>query len=148
MHWHLRNQNVFGAEAAAVATANPQKNARVLIATYQTLGVASEDGDASFLIANYPRTASVTSSSTSVTDRRGGDDFLKRGPYLPFGMPYCDKRSTVLTRGRGLLDLSRMSWGSHSGPESLNLFAPHRERTASRFRRFGAAISISASRSR
>ena len=30
-------QNVFGADAAPVSTSNPQKNARILIATYQTL---------------------------------------------------------------------------------------------------------------
>jgi len=32
-------QNVFGADAADVSGKNPQKNARVLIATYQTLGI-------------------------------------------------------------------------------------------------------------
>ncbi len=34
--------------------ATPQKNARILIATYQTLDVATDDADANFLIANYP----------------------------------------------------------------------------------------------
>ena len=47
-------QNVFGADAAAVTTKNPQKNARILIATYQTLNVAGEDEDAKFLLENYP----------------------------------------------------------------------------------------------
>ncbi|MFA6135696.1 MAG: DEAD/DEAH box helicase family protein, partial [Phycisphaerae bacterium] len=47
-------QNAFGADAAAVSSGNPQKNARVLVATYQTLGVASDDGDASFLLTHYP----------------------------------------------------------------------------------------------
>src|SRR3989475_9914954 len=47
-------QNVFGADAAPVSSGNPQKNARVLIATYQTLDVAFEDADANFLVANYP----------------------------------------------------------------------------------------------
>jgi type I restriction enzyme R subunit len=47
-------QNVFGADAADVTGKNPQKNARILIATYQTLDVATEDADANFLIANYP----------------------------------------------------------------------------------------------
>lgn len=47
-------QNVFGADAAPVSTSNPQKNARILIATYQTLNVAGEDEDARFLIENYP----------------------------------------------------------------------------------------------
>lgn len=47
-------QNVFGADAAAVTGDNPQKNARVLVATYQTLDVASDDASANFLLANYP----------------------------------------------------------------------------------------------
>jgi type I restriction enzyme R subunit len=47
-------QNTFGADAAAVTSGNPQKNARILVATYQTLDVASDDADASFLVANYP----------------------------------------------------------------------------------------------
>jgi type I restriction enzyme R subunit len=47
-------QNVFGADAAAVSTGNPQKNARVLIATYQTLEVDRDDGSGSFLATHYP----------------------------------------------------------------------------------------------
>lgn len=47
-------QNVFGADAASVSTSNPQKNARILIATYQTLNVAGETEDAKFLLENYP----------------------------------------------------------------------------------------------
>jgi len=47
-------QNVFGADAAAVSGGNPQKNARVLIATYQTLDVDSEEADANFLTTHYP----------------------------------------------------------------------------------------------
>ncbi len=47
-------QNVFGANAAAVSAGKPQKNARVLIATYQTLDVDSDDADANFLTAHYP----------------------------------------------------------------------------------------------
>ena len=47
-------QNVFGADAAPVSGGNAQKNARILIATYQTLNVDSEAADASFLTANYP----------------------------------------------------------------------------------------------
>ncbi|HEX5501878.1 MAG TPA: DEAD/DEAH box helicase family protein, partial [Thermomicrobiales bacterium] len=56
----LRNQGtaafqaVFGADAAAVSAGNPEKNARVLIATYQTLDVDTDDADASFLVAHYP----------------------------------------------------------------------------------------------
>jgi len=47
-------QNVFGADAAAVSNGNPQKNARVLIATYQTLDVDKEEADANFLTTHYP----------------------------------------------------------------------------------------------
>jgi type I restriction enzyme R subunit len=47
-------QNEFGADASAVSGGNPQKNARILIATYQTLDVDTEEADASFLVANYP----------------------------------------------------------------------------------------------
>lgn len=47
-------QNVFGNEAAAVSTGNAQKNARVVVATYQTLGVDSDEADATFLLKNYP----------------------------------------------------------------------------------------------
>jgi len=46
--------NYFGADAAAVGAGNPQKNARILIATYQTLDVDNEEGTASFLKENYP----------------------------------------------------------------------------------------------
>jgi type I restriction enzyme, R subunit len=47
-------QNVFGADAAEVSSGNPQKNARILIATYQTLNVDTDEADANFLTANYP----------------------------------------------------------------------------------------------
>jgi type I restriction enzyme R subunit len=51
-------QNVFGGDAAAVFRnsegENNAKNARIHIATYQTLGIDSEDGDASFLTTFYP----------------------------------------------------------------------------------------------
>ncbi|MBA2719959.1 MAG: DEAD/DEAH box helicase family protein [Chloroflexi bacterium] len=56
----LRNQGLtafqraFGSDAAAVSGANPQKNARVLIATYQTLDIDTEDANADFLEASYP----------------------------------------------------------------------------------------------
>ena len=40
---------------AVQPAATPQKNARVHVATYQTLGVDSDDGDATFLTAHYPR---------------------------------------------------------------------------------------------
>ena len=45
--------NFFGADAAEVGSGNPQKNARVLIATYQTLDVDDEEGTTSFLTQNY-----------------------------------------------------------------------------------------------
>ncbi|MGD0389290.1 MAG: DEAD/DEAH box helicase family protein [Tepidisphaeraceae bacterium] len=47
-------QNVFGTDAASAMAGNPEKNARIIIATYQTLGVDSDDADASFLKKNYP----------------------------------------------------------------------------------------------
>ena len=47
-------QNVFGADAAEVTGTNPQKNARILIATYQTLNVSTDEEDARFLTENYP----------------------------------------------------------------------------------------------
>ena len=51
-------QNVFGAEAAEVYRgpdgSNHARNARIHIATYQTLDVDSEDGTANFLTTFYP----------------------------------------------------------------------------------------------
>jgi type I restriction enzyme R subunit len=45
---------VFGSDAAPVSAGKPQKNARVLVATYQTLDVDSVDSDANFLTTHYP----------------------------------------------------------------------------------------------
>ena len=45
--------NEFGADAAAATTRNPEKNARVVVATYQTLGI-DDEGDASYLTRHYP----------------------------------------------------------------------------------------------
>ncbi len=51
-------QNFFGSDAAEVFRkpdgTNNAKNARIHIATYQTLGVENENGDASFLTTYYP----------------------------------------------------------------------------------------------
>lgn len=47
-------QDKFGSNAAIAIAGNPQKNARVIIATYQTLGISKEDDDPSFLVDNYP----------------------------------------------------------------------------------------------
>jgi len=51
-------QNVFGAEAAEVYKdsdgANHARNARIHVATYQTLDVDTEDGSANFLTTFYP----------------------------------------------------------------------------------------------
>src|SRR5207302_2789470 len=47
-------QAAFGTDAAEVDTKNPQKNARVLIATYQTLDKAEGDVDATFFLKHYP----------------------------------------------------------------------------------------------
>ena len=48
-------QNAFGNDAAEITSGNPQKNARILIGTYQTLNVSGEDDDARFLTDNYPK---------------------------------------------------------------------------------------------
>ena len=47
-------QNVFGSDAAKVTSGDPQKNARILVATYQTLDIANEDDSANFLTTHYP----------------------------------------------------------------------------------------------
>ncbi|MDP2895066.1 MAG: DEAD/DEAH box helicase family protein [bacterium] len=51
-------QNVFGSDAAEVFRTpdgtNNAKNARIHIATYQTLGVENDEGDANFLTTFYP----------------------------------------------------------------------------------------------
>ena len=47
-------QAVFGSDAAAASASNPELNARVVVATYQTLGVDTDEGDASFLTTHYP----------------------------------------------------------------------------------------------
>ncbi len=47
-------QNVFGNDAVIVSAGNAQKNARIVITTYQTLDVDTDDAGANFLIANYP----------------------------------------------------------------------------------------------
>lgn len=49
--------NGFGADAAPVSAGNPEKNAKILVATYQTLDVdnpAGEEAEANFLTAHYP----------------------------------------------------------------------------------------------
>ncbi|HYM14547.1 MAG TPA: DEAD/DEAH box helicase family protein [Dehalococcoidia bacterium] len=48
-------QNVFGADAAMVSSRSPQKNARILVATYQTLDVDTDEATASFLETHYPQ---------------------------------------------------------------------------------------------
>jgi type I restriction enzyme, R subunit len=52
-------QNAFGANAAEVYReadgSNHAKNAKVHVATYQTLDVATEEGTATFLTTHYPR---------------------------------------------------------------------------------------------
>ena len=44
----------FKSDAAKATTRDPAKNARVIVATYQTLGIDKEDSDPSFLTNNYP----------------------------------------------------------------------------------------------
>ena len=51
---HLQLQNWFGNNAAVANSRNPEMNARIIIATYQTLNIAGEDDDARFLTENYP----------------------------------------------------------------------------------------------
>ena len=57
----LRNQALgalaahFGSDAAKATTRDPATNARVVVATYQTLGIDKEDGNASFLRRHYPK---------------------------------------------------------------------------------------------
>ena len=57
----LRNQALgalsahFTSDAAKATTRDPATNARVIVATYQTLGIDEEDGDASFLTTHYPK---------------------------------------------------------------------------------------------
>jgi type I restriction enzyme R subunit len=50
--------NTFGADAAAVFQkpdgSNNARNARIHVATYQTLDIAGDDSDASFLVRHYP----------------------------------------------------------------------------------------------
>ena len=44
--------SIFGDNAAMVSKSNPQKNARIVVATYQSLGL-DEEGDQSFFLNNY-----------------------------------------------------------------------------------------------
>jgi type I restriction enzyme R subunit len=50
----LQLQNAFGNDAAAAKGSNAEKNARIVVATYQTLDIDTDTADASFLEANYP----------------------------------------------------------------------------------------------
>ena len=47
-------QQEFGSDAAAATTNSPEMNARIVVATYQTLGIDRDDSDASFLRTHYP----------------------------------------------------------------------------------------------
>ncbi len=46
--------SIFGDNAAMISKNNPQKNARIIVATYQSLGI-DEEGDQSFFLNNYPK---------------------------------------------------------------------------------------------
>lgn len=46
--------SVFGDNAAFVENKDPKKNARIIVSTYQALGI-DEDGDISFFLQNYPK---------------------------------------------------------------------------------------------
>jgi type I restriction enzyme R subunit len=50
----LAFQNVFSSNAATVTSRDAQTNARILIATYQTLDIDSDEADANFLTTHYP----------------------------------------------------------------------------------------------
>jgi len=45
---------VFGDNAQIVTTQNPQRNARILVATYQTLNITAEDDEPKYWQENYP----------------------------------------------------------------------------------------------
>lgn len=45
---------IFGDNAQEVSTADPKRNARILVATYQTLNIAEEDKEPRFWKENYP----------------------------------------------------------------------------------------------
>jgi len=47
-------QGIFGEDAREVITSNPQPNAKILIATYQTLNVTGEDNTPYFWKKNFP----------------------------------------------------------------------------------------------
>ena len=47
-------QNEFGSDAAVAKAGNPEKNARIIIGTYQTLGVDTDEDDSSYLKTHYP----------------------------------------------------------------------------------------------
>jgi type I restriction enzyme R subunit len=49
-----RLQSLFGGDAQVVTTSDPQKNARILVASYQTLNIAAEDDEPKFWKDNYP----------------------------------------------------------------------------------------------
>lgn len=51
---HAKFQNVFGTDAQKVSSNDPKKNARILIATYQTLDVDTDEDEANFFLSNYP----------------------------------------------------------------------------------------------
>ena len=46
--------SIFGDNAAFVENKDPKKNARIIVSTYQALGI-DEDGDTSFFLQNYPK---------------------------------------------------------------------------------------------
>lgn len=46
--------DVFGDDAQIVTSANPQPNARILVATYQTLNISDEDSEPRFWKDNFP----------------------------------------------------------------------------------------------
>jgi type I restriction enzyme R subunit len=46
--------HAFGNDAAPASGSDPQTNARIVVATYQTLDIATEEADANYLMKHYP----------------------------------------------------------------------------------------------
>jgi type I restriction enzyme R subunit len=67
-------QGAFGADAAEVyeedGGRNHAKNARVHVATYQTLGIDRADGDPSFLFRHYPENPNAVQIGLTATPRQ------------------------------------------------------------------------------
>jgi type I restriction enzyme R subunit len=111
-------QNAFGSDAAAVSGSSPQKNARVPIATYQTLDVDTDDANADFLETNYPpdyfrldRHRDCSRDSTRAPYASSGDARYVAGHRL---RAYCSSRSTTPSLRSSSIFSAAGSWGYFS----------------------------------